>query len=309
MTSSIFPRKDTILIVVIFTTIILVGTPISFIIWFNYDVNYGFGEIVIRKDQDFVNRYDFPGSGTINDPYLITDYNIDTNKEVAILIEETTKYFLITNCTIICPLDGILISFVSEGTARIENNEIQTTTNTYFVESLIKVIWAPGSQIINNQLSHLSSIYDTYGIYVASSKNSLIANNSCNSLGIGIYVLDSVSALIEYNFVENCQSGISINSCDNSVTRYNRLYFNYYTGVYVGWSLSCAFHHNNFLNNSEAAFYDYQAYDRETNIWYEISTNEGNYWSDLVWDDDAIYIIGGHGQNIDLYPLQFPVAI
>ena len=309
MTSSIYVRKSTVLIVVIFSSIILVGTSVSFIVWSSYDKSYGFGEIVILKDQDFVNKYDFPGSGTINDPYLIADFNIDTTKEIAIFVEETTKHFLITNCTIKCPLSGISINYVADGTARIENNEILTTASTYYHESLISVFWAPGSQIINNQLSHMSSGFDTYGIFVSSSMNSLITNNICNSLGIGIYVLDSVSALIEYNYVENCESGINIDSCDNSVIRYNGLYFNYYTGVSVVWSLNCIFHHNNFLNNSGAAFYGYQAYDREINFWYEISTNEGNYWADLVWDDNAIYEIGGHGQNIDYYPLQFPVVI
>jgi parallel beta-helix repeat protein len=308
MTSSIYARKGTVLIVGIFTTIFLVGTTIGFIVWFNYDKNYGFGEIVIHKDQDFVNRYDFPGSGTINDPYLIANYNIDTNKEVAIFIEETTKYFLITNCTIKCPYNGIIIRYVTEGTARIENNEIQTSANTYAYESAIQVFWAPGSQIINNQLSFLSSNYYTYGIFVSSSMNSWIANNSCDSFGVGIYVTYSDSALIEYNFVEICESGIYIDSCDNSITRYNSLYFNEFAGVSNYKSINCIFHHNNFLNNSNS-YYSYQAGDSSANIWYDTSSNEGNYWSDLVWDDSATYEIEGSGECIDLYPLQFPVVI
>ena len=72
---------------------------------------------MIRKDQDFVNRYDFPGSGTLNNPYLIAEYNIETSKEYAIYIEGTTKHFLITNCTIKCQKDGILISNTAERSA------------------------------------------------------------------------------------------------------------------------------------------------------------------------------------------------
>lgn len=309
MTSSIYVRKSTVLIVVIFSSIILVGTSVSFIVWSSYDKNYGFGEIVILKDQDFVNKYDFPGSGTINDPYLIANYNIDTNKEVVIFIEETTKHFLITNCTIKCPLSGISIKNVAEGTARIENNEIQTTANTYTTEDLILVFLAPGSRIIKNQLSHLSDSYNTRGIFVSSSKNSLIANNSCNLLGLSIYVTYSNSVLIEFNYVENCESGIVIDSCDNSIARYNSLHFNEHFGISNFISIGCVFHHNNFFSNSFGTPYNSQAEDSTPNIWYDTSTNEGNYWNDLIWDDDETYTIYGYGSNTDFYPLEFPVVI
>lgn len=309
MTSSIYVRKSTVLIVVIFTSIILVGTSVSFIVWFSYDKSYGFGEIVILKDQDFVNKYDFPGSGTINDPYLIADLNIDTNKEIAIFVEETTKHFLITNCTIKCPLSGISINYVAEGTVRIENNEIQTTADSNIIEDLIFVFWAPGSRIINNQLSHLSNNYYTRGIFVSSSKNSLIANNSCNSLGEGIYVASSEAALIEYNYIENCENGVYIYQSDNSIARYNSLHYNDIFGIANSISIGCVFHHNNFFNNSFATPYYSQAGDGMPNIWYDTSTNEGNYWNNLIWDDDVTYLISGSGSNTDFYPLQFPVVI
>ena len=57
------------------------------------------------------------------------------------------------------------------------------------------------------------------------------------------------------------------------------------------------------MNNSQ------NAYDTSTNIWYNSSLQEGNYWSDYTGVDnnhngigDTPYNIPG-GSNQDLYPL------
>lgn len=308
MTDSIYARKSTVLIVAILTSIILLGTTISFIVWFSYDKNYGIGEIVIRKDLDFKNRYNFPGSGTINDPYLIANYNINTGKEYAIYITMTTKYFLVTNCTIVCYSNGINIQSVAEGTARVENNNIQSNSFYYMYNKLIRIFQSPGSYIINNEITHSLIESSVTGISISESKNSLIANNSCSALNEGIYIWDSESVLIEFNFIEFCLRGIGIESSDNSITRFNSLFFNSYRGLTALDNEGCVFHHNNFFNNSSPNNV-IQAYDGNFNIWYDVSTSEGNYWSDLVWDDGATYVIRGYGNSVDLYPLAFPVLI
>ena len=308
MSESIYVRKSTVLIVAILTSIVLLGSTISFIVWFNYDRNYGIGEIVVLKDRDFENRYNFPGSGTINDPYVIANYNISTGKEYAIYIEMTTKYFLIKNCTIVCSINGIFIENVAESTARIENNNIRAVANYYTGTKLIRIFQSPGSYIINNEMTYLIGESSVTGISISQSRSSLIANNSCSKLLEGIYIFNSESSLIEFNFIEFCYRGIGFGSSDNSITRYNNLFFNSYRGLSSYNSKGCVFHHNNFFNNS-SLYNVIQAYDEENNIWYDISTNEGNFWSDLIWDDDVTYEIGGYGPSVDLFPLQFPVAI
>ncbi len=308
MTESIYARKSTVLIVAILTSIVLLGTTISFIVWFNYDKNYGIGEIVIRKNQDFENRYDFPGSGTSNNPYLIKDYILETNKEYAIYITGTTKYFLITNCTIKCSLDGISIRDVVESTARIENNEIQITSQSH--SSAIIVYESPNSTIKNNELACIGDYTNADGIQLGFSQNSLISNNTCQFLSDGIYVFISDAVLIEFNFVDYCKSGIAIYQSDSSIIRYNALYYNQYNGINSRENSGCIFHHNNFIGNSYNSYYDEeQAIDSSINIWYDVLTNEGNYWSDLIWNDGAVYYIGGYGDCVDFYPLQFPVII
>jgi len=309
MTNSIYIRKCTVLIVAVLTSLVLVGTINVFVVWINFDRNYGFGEIVVRNDQDFENMYNFPGNGTLSDPYVIADLNINTNKEYAIYISWTTKHFLIKNCTIKCSSYGIHVKYAAAGTARIENNNIQprASLNNYY--SLIFIFHSPGIQIKNNDLSNSQENPNGSGIYIRESKNTLISNNSCSSLFISIQLSDSDSALIEFNFVESCTQGIDIWSCDFSIIRFNSLYFNEYPGVKNSHASNCFFHHNNFFNNSLDDYYNEQAVDNDGNTWYDRSTNEGNYWSDLVWDDNAFYLIGGRGNCIDRYPLESPVLI
>lgn len=308
MTDSIYARKGTILIITILTAIVLLGTTIGFIVWVNYDNNYGMGEIVIKKDQDFVNRYDFPGTGSLYDPYVIADYNIETNKEYAIFIEGTTKHFLITNCTINCQKDGIYILKTADGTARIENNKIQG--KSLAADYLIHIRITEGVQIINNNLSHSSESVYWYGIYLVESTNSILSNNSCISAELGIFAVESDSLLIEFNYMESCRIGIFLNFyCNYPLIRYNTLFLNSEFGVKLAFARNSIIHHNNFINNGLLSYYDAQASDTEDNQWYDIASSEGNYWSDLVWDDNAEYEIEGYGDSIDLYPLQFPVLI
>ena len=52
----------------------------------------------IRSDSDF-ETFNFPGSGTIEDPYIISNHTLKQTT-YGILVEETTKHFIITNCYI-----------------------------------------------------------------------------------------------------------------------------------------------------------------------------------------------------------------
>ncbi len=53
--------------------------------------------ITILKDEDF-EKYNFLGNGTESNPYIIENYNITTEEDIAIYISFTTKYFIIRNC-------------------------------------------------------------------------------------------------------------------------------------------------------------------------------------------------------------------
>ena len=65
-----------------------------------------------------------------------------------------------------------------------------------------------------------------------------------------------------------------------------------------------SFHHNYFLFNNRGGV---QAFDGDDNIWYDLSSNEGNYWSDYRSRYPSNYTGGyeipGFNGKVDLYPL------
>ncbi|GAH11145.1 unnamed protein product, partial [marine sediment metagenome] len=71
-------------------------------------------EFDIRIINDsYWGEYDLPGTGTKNDPYIIANYSIDTSFDYAIYIRDTTKYFVIKNCTVKSTGFGIFIGEIA----------------------------------------------------------------------------------------------------------------------------------------------------------------------------------------------------
>lgn len=77
--------------------------------------------IKINSDDDFVSL-GFPGSGTKNDPYIIENYWIEDEYEIAIEICCTTSYFVIRNCLLENSYSGIYLSFIAPNSAIVTDN-------------------------------------------------------------------------------------------------------------------------------------------------------------------------------------------
>lgn len=73
-------------------------------------------QVVIRSDEDFEDRSSgiTEGSGTADDPYVIRDRTISGGL-ACIRIENTTKHFVIRNCTVEGDGNGILIAHAKNG--------------------------------------------------------------------------------------------------------------------------------------------------------------------------------------------------
>ncbi len=85
--------------------------------------NTPFGAIYINGDLDFgPSGYNFNGSGTAENPFIIEGYNITTTDNIGINIEGTTKHFIVRNCYVYAENYGIYIYNATDGTATIENN-------------------------------------------------------------------------------------------------------------------------------------------------------------------------------------------
>ena len=150
-----------------------------------------------------------------------------------------------------------------------------------------------------------------YGITVTENCNdNVIRNNNLeNNLhdGIDLYI-NCDSNLITDNYISGPYVGIYIRyECDNNYVTRNTVEDALNYGLCVISDVKGnVFHHNTFRNNP------HNVKDECDSTWYDINTNEGNYYDSYPWDDvdpqdgigDLPYLIPG-GENFDPYPLGF----
>ncbi len=226
-------------------------------------------EIIILSDDDLIS-YNFPGNGTKEDPYVIENYNITTTYNKAIAISTTTLSIIIRNCYLSGHSYGIYISNVKDETVKIMNN---TCTNN----------------IVN-------------GINIHYTSRTILKNNTCTNNTKGMYFIYSDKAIVSNNNCSgNSDYGLQLLHCDAGLITSNILQKNGGYGLYLAQDVNYhAVHHNRFVNNNKGG--ESQGYDTgEGNIWYDVLSSEGNYWSD--WLGINYYDIDGPAGKTDKYPL------
>ncbi len=193
--------------------------------------------IVILNNRDF-KKYSSSGDGSAENPYIIKGYNI-TNPHTSgwtatgAIIKETTKHFILTDCTFTDYYRGILVRSAKSGTATVMNNtilegayspnapssgielhdshEVEVYNNSigYFYEKGINLLWSNNCTIKNNYVANCGS-----GISVSSSNTTTLFENLLNSNGIGIicssYIYTSRGHNINNNTCINGNSGIRV---------------------------------------------------------------------------------------------------
>jgi parallel beta-helix repeat protein len=163
--------------------------------------------IHINSNEDFGPLgYDFPGTGTEEDPYIIDAYTIIDSSSTLIHIQDTTAHFVIRNCQ----LDGIDgsnygIYFSNVENGRIENNNIQSTsTGIYFS-----------------------------GMGLCTS-NAIVNNVIQDNTGCGIYICSGLANVISNNIIEdNSQDGISLFYSNSTTVTENTITNNGWRGVFL----------------------------------------------------------------------------
>lgn len=260
------------------------------------------------------------GNGTIANPYIIENVNInvDNNFEYCIRIQNSIKYFIIQNCTVLkASQAGISLENVYNSKL-IYNNA--TNNDAYGME----ISYSDNNVISNNTANNNGN----YGISLAYCDNNTILENTLNSNNengidlwisnynnisgntanynneVGIWLSGNDNNIVE-NYVENNDiTGIYLESShDNTVSRntandndygirlmdsyYNNISgntvnYNYY-GIQLRYSDSNIFSTNN-LNNNDYGFHLYYSY--ENNLSGNI-INDNSYsgiW--LFYSDD-----------------------
>ncbi len=253
-------KKGTMRIAFILIVLLLlaIGGSIWLISWHAKNRQYFVGGIIIYRDDDFTNHYNFPGNGTKEDPYRIEDIIISTKKPFGIKISRTNSHFIIRNCIITAKFP-IVLANVSYGSAIIENN---TLIGQY--EPSIELIYCPGS-IVRNNFCIGSSRYGR-GIETTGCYDSIISNNICNNMSIGLHLLGLNDNLIVNNntccnneygirfvhednflygqYVESQSIVIANNTCNN----------NSELGILVSWVQNSSILGNNCSNNGRSGF-------------------------------------------------------
>ncbi|UCG04186.1 MAG: right-handed parallel beta-helix repeat-containing protein [Candidatus Heimdallarchaeota archaeon] len=181
-----------------------------------FDPPYGSG-IEIYSDTDFL-KYSSSGTGTKADPYILSNYYL-TEELIGFSIEDTTKHFVITNCTIEINHKGIHIENVAPGTANIRGN---TLIDGDWPRAGITIHSSPGVNISNNFISDTGGV----GIRIVNSKASFVSNNTILekdiAISTGISLRNSDSSLITNNTLEACRDAIDCNESDYANITYNR---------------------------------------------------------------------------------------
>jgi len=206
----------------------VIASPTSYeipnIITEDYDV-----PIYIDEDSDFVS-HGFPGNGSQTNPYIIENKNfMSVETWNGIEIHNTTKHFLIRECSFDNMGVGILIVRVANQTATVAYNDFQ-----YDIYAAISIQETHHAQIENNtgrydnggigirRCTHINVSNNYFyggiilgrttigGIFVMESNHSIIRNNSINNFNEGIHVWKANECILERNTIVNTRFSDSI---------------------------------------------------------------------------------------------------
>jgi parallel beta-helix repeat protein len=240
--------------------------------------------IVITNNGAF-GSYNFSGTGTRGDPFIIDGYNITSNgvNAVGIEIRNTNLFFVINGCVIYSDWVGVLLNNVADGTSKIISNIIVSLTG------------------------------DGGGIGLGDMRNCSMIKNVCSNFMQGIHLNNANECVIYYNYIyDSNYQGINIRYSDSNLITHNRIRTSKEHGLaLVGTSSNNEIHHNIFEGNAWSDTYEIdgvpkgspssQGYDEgSNNRWYDSRSYYGNAWSDYF--GIGSYKIDGPANSVDLYP-------
>jgi len=255
--------------------------------------------ISITGNDDFTAKNGITGgSGTPEDPYVISNWMIRPFKDPGIRISNTDVYFIIENChiygcRILKPI-GIYFNNVTNGKI------IACTT----WKNSFGILIVSSS---NNTVENCHCEGDRFGIsvngcpqgYKSSSNNNKIKNCTFSNCDDGIYfccIPSSSNNLIESCHCLNNNRGIYLDHC----VHYTTIVGCNISNNQVGVKILSASSHNHISNN---VFWKNKkhAEDNCRNSWDNGPIYGGNYWSDHSSFEP--FDIPGAGNNKDYYQL------
>ncbi|MHA1307898.1 MAG: NosD domain-containing protein [Candidatus Heimdallarchaeota archaeon] len=168
-------NKRRLIISISIAVVIIASAITSILVYYYYEPpnqeGVSLSYIDITQDSDFTVKYNFPGSGTVLTPYIIENYQLNYSDGTAISIKDTTKNFIIRNCTLHNCQTGIVIMNVAPSTANI--------TNSTFIQNEYGLV------ILSSDYANITqSIFhnNINGIYLADVDGVIFSENVCSGI-------------------------------------------------------------------------------------------------------------------------------
>ncbi len=196
--------------------------------------------IIIDGDENFTStatNEGWSGNGSVGDPFIITNYEIDLDggSGSCINITNTRSNFTISNCNLTGASTsigaGIYLNNVSYGSVRNTRSNLnyygislQDSSHILIFNNTITGNSARGINLNNadsNTITDNICTGGSYGIYLLNSDSNIISRNLSNSNGVGMHLSNSVSNNIDYNTCnQNSNIGIRVenHSDENNLT-------------------------------------------------------------------------------------------
>ena len=191
--------------------------------------------IDIFNDNEFEDYPFIEGEGTLTEPYIIDGYNITTDTQILIRIENTRKHFLINGCILDCQYTGhnaISLDNVTNG--RIENNTLKNTNGIFL--NYASNINIENNTILNsdypirlqycNNTEILENIIDDCdaAVYAPPGSNyNIIKDNTISNAEVGFFFGSDGTYFIN-NTIYDCIEGIDILGGKNNTLINNTVY-------------------------------------------------------------------------------------
>ena len=213
-------------------------------------------QISIYDDSDF-EKYNFPGSGTESDPYLIENYSYQEQGLFKISIFGVSKCFIIRNNIILSQSsdEGIRIGNVPKNVSII-NNVVYGPTYMHDFEAGISIYNLNECKIINNTV-----ISKEYGIKVWYSSNCSLQNNRLIKNGRPIDIRYSSHIDIENNYLKYDESLSGYYTEDALYVKNSEYVSVKGNQIYKGWlffsddSIKTATIEDNYINGVKIGFF------------------------------------------------------
>lgn len=210
--------------------------------------------IVVSNDNDFETQ-NWPGEGTIEDPYIIEGLNITTD-DICISFHGTSKHFIIRDCFLRSLKGGFMccIQFHDVTNGSVIGCEIDSGY-MYFemIGDIIYTCFGFGIRIQSSSSCNLTSniFYNNYyAVNFKDSTSCLLENNQISQSWEGISIEDSISCIADRNNLFNNKESILLRK-SNSCTIMNQIIDGSGSrlGLHLIESTECQISDNQFKNS------------------------------------------------------------